>query len=306
MRFSHVEAFRAVMVSGSTTTAAKVLHTSQPNVSRSIAQLEKLTGLRLFERLPGRLVPTSEGIAFFKEVQRSFKGLRYLEEAAGRIRRFSGGSLSLAAVQVAALGILPRAIKRFAQDFPETSISVNIGHSSAVAQWVDDQTSDIGIVSQVSEIYGLYNEKLYELDAVCIMPGGHHLAEKTVITPDDLAEEPFIALPQNEFGQSEVEELFAGADVARRVSLKTSYSLVTCALVAQQLGVAIVNPIAAFEYKDKGLVTRPFLPAIKHRGYLVLHPGRQDDRVIVQFATSVKDVVQGDLGAILEQPVTPS
>ncbi|WP_299846464.1 LysR substrate-binding domain-containing protein [uncultured Paracoccus sp.] len=303
MRFSHVEAFRAVMVSGSTTMAAKVLHTSQPNVSRSISQLEKLTGLRLFERQPGRLVPTSEGFAFFKEVQRSFNGLRYLEEAAGRIRRFSGGSLSLAAVQVPAFGLLPRVIKRFAQDFPETSMSVNIGHSSAVASWIDDQTSDIGIVSQVNEAYGLYSEKLYELDAVCIMPGGHYLAKKPVITPGDLAEEPFIALPQNEFGQSEVEELFAGADVSRRVSLKTPYSLIMCALVAQQLGVAIVNPLAALDYKDKGVVTRPFLPAIKHHGYLVLHPGRQEDRMISKFAASVREVIRSDLAAILGQSV---
>ncbi|SEO35580.1 DNA-binding transcriptional regulator, LysR family [Paracoccus alcaliphilus] len=303
MRFSHVEAFRAVMMSGSTTTAAKVLHTSQPNVSRSIAQLEKLTGLRLFERLPGRLVPTGEGLAFFKEVQRSFNGLRYLEEAAARIRRFSGGSLSIAAVQILALGLVPRAIKKFVEDFPEASISVNIGHSSDVAQWVDDQTSDMGIVSQVSEAYGLQSEKLYEVDAVCVMPREHRLAKKKIITPDDLADEPFISPPQNEFGRSEIDELFAEAVVSRRVNLKTSYSLVTCALVAQQLGVAIVNPLAAFEYKASDVITRPFLPAIKHRGFLVFHPGRQDDRIIALFSAALSDIVKRDLDEILNPTV---
>ncbi|MDF3907280.1 LysR substrate-binding domain-containing protein [Paracoccus sp. AS002] len=303
MRFSHVEAFRAVMMSGSTTTAAKVLHTSQPNVSRSIAQLEKLTGLRLFERLPGRLVPTGEGLAFFKEVQRSFNGLRYLEEAAARIRRFSGGSLSIAAVQILALGLVPRAIKKFVEDFPEASISVNIGHSSDVAQWVDDQTSDMGIVSQVSEAYGLQSEKLYEVDAVCVMPREHRLAKKKIITPDDLVDEPFISPPQNEFGRSEIDELFAEAVVSRRVNLKTSYSLVTCALVAQQLGVAIVNPLAAFEYKASDVITRPFLPAIKHRGFLVFHPGRQDDRIIALFSAALSDIVKRDLDEILNPTV---
>lgn len=303
MRFSHVEAFRAVMMSGSTTTAAKVLHTSQPNVSRSIAQLEKLTGLRLFERLPGRLVPTGEGLAFFKEVQRSFNGLRYLEEAAARIRRFSGGSLSIAAVQILALGLVPRAIKKFVEDFPEASISVNIGHSSDVAQWVDDQTSDMGIVSQVSEAYGLQSEKLYEVDAVCVMPREHRLAKKKIITPDDLVDEPFISPPQNEFGRSEIDELFAEAVVSRRVNLKTSYSLVTCALVAQQLGVAIVNPLAAFEYKANDVITRPFLPAIKHRGFLVFHPGRQDDRIIALFSAALSDIVKRDLDEILNPTV---
>lgn len=41
MRFSEIEAFRAVMLSGSTTAAAQTLHTSQPNVSRAIALLEQ-------------------------------------------------------------------------------------------------------------------------------------------------------------------------------------------------------------------------------------------------------------------------
>ena len=113
MRSSYVEAFRAVMLSGSTTAAARLLHTSQPNVSRSITKLEKHTGLRLFDRLPGKVVPTKDGRAFFKEVQSSFVGLQRLEDAARRIRRFSGSYLRIAGIQTLALGLLPRAIKRF-------------------------------------------------------------------------------------------------------------------------------------------------------------------------------------------------
>lgn len=58
MNFKQVEAFRAVMLSGSMTAAAEALHTSQPNISRLIAQLERLNGFSLFERIGSRLVPT--------------------------------------------------------------------------------------------------------------------------------------------------------------------------------------------------------------------------------------------------------
>jgi len=44
VNFKQVEAFRAVMLSGSMTAAAEALHTSQPNISRLIAQLERLNG----------------------------------------------------------------------------------------------------------------------------------------------------------------------------------------------------------------------------------------------------------------------
>ncbi|WP_354679662.1 LysR family transcriptional regulator, partial [Cupriavidus plantarum] len=58
MKFKEISAFQAVMRSGSMTAAATELYTSQPNVSRLIAQLEYATGLTLFTRNAGRLTPT--------------------------------------------------------------------------------------------------------------------------------------------------------------------------------------------------------------------------------------------------------
>ncbi|HUL12242.1 MAG TPA: LysR substrate-binding domain-containing protein [Methylococcaceae bacterium] len=298
MRFSHVEAFRAVMLSGSTTAAAQILHTSQPNISRSIAQLEKMSGLRLFERVPGKLVPTNDGLSFFKEVQRSFAGLRQLDEAAKRIRRFSGGSLTVAAIQILALGLLPRAIKSFAQHYPEVSISIHTGHSSAVSQWVDDQTCDVGIVSQLNEAFGLENEVFYEIDAVCVMPKDHHLAAKAYIGPTDLADEPYISLPRNEYGFSAVDAIFENAGINRIINLETSYSSITCSLVAQGLGIAIVNPLATLDYRHMNIVTRPFLPSIMHSGHLIYRKGHSEDRLISSFVSTLKAAMLDDRGVL--------
>ena len=51
----HIEIFHAVMTAGSLTEAAHLLHTSQPTVSRELARFEKVIGLKLFERVRGRL-----------------------------------------------------------------------------------------------------------------------------------------------------------------------------------------------------------------------------------------------------------
>ncbi|PMS15247.1 transcriptional regulator, partial [Paraburkholderia rhynchosiae] len=60
--FRHIEAFRAVMSSNSMTNAARVMHTSQPQVSRLISQLESITAFPLFERNGSRLNPTQDGL----------------------------------------------------------------------------------------------------------------------------------------------------------------------------------------------------------------------------------------------------
>lgn len=67
----HIEIFHAVMTAGSLTEAAHLLHTSQPTVSRELARFEKVIGLKLFERVRGRLHPTVQGLRLFEEVQRS-------------------------------------------------------------------------------------------------------------------------------------------------------------------------------------------------------------------------------------------
>jgi len=71
----HIEIFHAVMTAGNLTEAARLLHTSQPTVSRELARFEKVIGLTLFERTRGRLHPTVQGLRLFEEVQRSWYGL---------------------------------------------------------------------------------------------------------------------------------------------------------------------------------------------------------------------------------------
>ena len=151
-----------------------------PRFSTSLTQCEQIDfavgeihRFAPFERLPGKIVPTNDGLSFFNEVQHSFVGLQRLEEAAKRIRRFSGGVLRIVAIQTLALGLVPRTIKRFAQIYPETSISIHAGHSTAVSQWVDEQSCDLGVVSHLNEDYGFESEELYQIDGVCLMPRDH-------------------------------------------------------------------------------------------------------------------------------------
>ena len=70
----HVEVFRALMIAGSVTRAAELLHTSQPTVSRELARMEHSIGFPLFERIRGRLRPTM-ALALYDEVRQSYAGL---------------------------------------------------------------------------------------------------------------------------------------------------------------------------------------------------------------------------------------
>ena len=66
MNLRQIEVFRAVMLAGSVTDAARSLHVSQPGISRMLSHIELQLGLRLFERRKGRLLALTfarDGIA---------------------------------------------------------------------------------------------------------------------------------------------------------------------------------------------------------------------------------------------------
>ena len=59
MRLKHIEVFHAVMQTGSVSAAARLLHVTQPAVSRTLQHAELQLGFPLFERVRGRLTPTN-------------------------------------------------------------------------------------------------------------------------------------------------------------------------------------------------------------------------------------------------------
>ena len=60
-----LKVFITVAAEGSFTKAASVLNISQPAVSQNVSELERVTGVRLFDRLPGK-VKLTEGSSFLK------------------------------------------------------------------------------------------------------------------------------------------------------------------------------------------------------------------------------------------------
>lgn len=274
MKLNQIEAFRAVMLYGSMTAAARDLRISQPNVSRLVAQLEKSTAFRLFERIGGRLVPTDEGIALFHEVQRSFVDMQSLAVSASSIRSFGSGRLRIAAIPTFALGFLPRAIKRFNARHRDVALSIHTGSSSTVAHWTASQFCDLGIAMHGQDTSGCEAELLYEVEGVCILPGGHRLASREVILPGDLQSEEFIALTHETGTRSALDTVFAEADVRPNTTLETPYGSIICSLVAQGLGVSVVNPLVARGFAHTGIVARRFKPAVLYAADILFprHP----------------------------------
>ncbi|MBN3200883.1 LysR family transcriptional regulator [Pectobacterium brasiliense] len=254
----HIEIFHAVMTTGNLTEAADLLNTSQPTVSRELARFEKLIQMTLFERLRGRLYPTAQGLQLFEEVQRSYYGLDRIINAASDIRRFQQAQLSIACLPVFSQSLLPDACKPLLAHYPLLNLHIIPQESPLLEEWLSAQRHDLGLTENSLTPAGTERQTLMLLNEVCVLPAGHPLAQKAVLTPQDFADEPFISLSSADSYRQLLDKLFQEQGVSRRMVLETHSAASVCAMVRAGIGLSIVNPLTALDYAASGVVVRPF------------------------------------------------
>lgn len=254
----HIEIFHAVMTAGNLTEAARLLHTSQPTVSRELARFEKVLGLTLFERTRGRLHPTVQGLRLFEEVQRSWYGLDRIVSAAESLREFRQGELSIACLPVFSQSFLPPLLPPFLARYPDVSLNIVPQESPLLEEWLSAQRHDLGLTETLHAPAGTTRTELLTLNEVCVLPCAHPLAAKTVLTPDDFQGENFISLSRLDSYRQLLDTLFAEHQVKRRMVVETHSAASVCAMVRAGAGVSIVNPLTALDYAASGVTVRRF------------------------------------------------
>jgi DNA-binding transcriptional LysR family regulator len=278
-----LEVFNAIVSTGSITAAARHLHVSQPAVSRSLSNLEREIGFALFMRDKKRVVITPEGTSFHEEVRRSYLGLDRLAQAAHEIRELRRAHLRIASLPALSYGMVPGAIKVFLDRNPALKITFEAHMSSHVVESVVNQRIDIGIVQAALEYPGLRVHSSFRSDCVCVMPIGHPYCDKEVSQVADLRNQPLVALPPYTMAgrQFDVFALDGQPIVPRMETLGTSAA---CAMVAEGIGLAIVDPFSA-SFACGRVVQKPFLPTINF-GFRLVYP---DNRVPSSVASSMLD-----------------
>ncbi len=287
-----VEAFRALMLTASTVRAAEMMHVTQPAVSRLVRELQEALELTLFERRGTRLVPTGAAVSLFREVERSFVGMERIAQAAQELRMRRAGVLRVAGMPSLCNGFLPRFAGTFLAERPNLDFALFGLISSSVLDWVVSDQCDVGFAASPIEHGAAHAQPMPTVRYVAVMPEGHRLARRRVLRPTDFAGQPFVALGPTTPSRHRIDEVFARHGVARSVRVETPLSEIACALVASGLGLSICDPFTANEYATRGVVSRPFEPAMAFE-FAALWPSHRTlspvaGEFIAGFATHIK------------------
>lgn len=280
LNLRQIEAFRAVMTTGQMTTAAELLFVTQPAISRLIADLQHATGLRLFDRHGNRIEPTPAAYALMSEVERAFVGLDRIARVAADIARNSAGSLRIVAMPALANGVLARYAAQFLRGRGGLRLSLDGLPSAVVIERLVAGHADIGYADGPVTIAGLTCRPHYDA-AVLALPPGHRLSGSDRITPADLAGERMITIEQGAVFSKRVDVVLAGVPVIRDIAVQLSHS--ACSMVLEGAGLALIDGYSAREFTARGLVIRPFHPALDAGFTELVRPAQADQPLLRAF-----------------------
>lgn len=268
-RLRQLEAFHALLQTGSVTRTAELLSISQPAVSKLLRSLEAETGLPLFNRLRRRLVPTPEAHRLWVEVERLFLSARRVDEVARDIRGFGTGELRVAALPILGLRFLPGVLAKMRARHRRLRLSLAVESSQQVAGTVLAHGADIGFVLPLADERRLARGGTIWLPAVAVLPRTHRYARHRVLTPAEFAGDVFISLGRGYRMRHLVDGLFDDHGVPRRLEIETQNAAAACELAASGAGVTVVDLVTATSIRDRAAVI-PITPTVSFQIDIVL------------------------------------
>ncbi|HBY9714140.1 TPA: LysR family transcriptional regulator [Klebsiella aerogenes] len=208
IRLRHLHTFVAVAQQGTLGRAAETLNLSQPALSKTLNELEQLTGTRLFER--GRLGAqlTLVGEQFLTHAVKVLDALNTAGQALNRKEGMNSDVVRIGALPTAALGILPTVIGQFHKQQKDITLQVATMNNTMLLAGLKSGDVDIGIgrMSDPELMSGLSYELLFLESLKLVVRPGHPLLQETV-TLSRVMEWPVVVSPKGTIPRQNAETL---------------------------------------------------------------------------------------------------
>jgi DNA-binding transcriptional LysR family regulator len=260
LNLRQIEVFRAIMVSGTISGAAKLLYVSQPAVSRLLSHTEQRLGLLLFDRINGRLYPTPEARRLFNEVTVLYQSVQRVNDVADNLVENRDGQLRLACSPNLGQSLLPRALASFCRRYPDLRVVLHTLIPSVLQSAILTHQVELGVAYMPLVHPSLQSLGLFENRIVAVLPKSHRLAKRSRISTTDLMNEHLISYSSDiPLGQL-VRGLFGPENAQPKSRIEVQQAHVACAMVQAGAGVALVDELTVKGPVWSNVVTLPVTP----------------------------------------------
>jgi DNA-binding transcriptional LysR family regulator len=172
--------------------AAQTCFRTQPAISAQVRQLEQELHTSLFDRLGTRIELTEAGKIFRDYAEQILDLRRRAQESIHELERVPRGELVIAANEATCIYVLPEVFAEYKKQFPNVELHVDRSYGTRVVQAVLENQADFGITQLPVSEKRLQVARIYADEIMLIVPAGHWLAKKNLVTARELVEEPLL------------------------------------------------------------------------------------------------------------------
>lgn len=213
---ARVRAFNAVLETGSFSAAAKKLGLSQPAITQSVREIERMADVTLFERRGRAVVPRPICTELYRLTSESER----CETAALRLLK-QHANLETGTFQIGLGNSMPgmALIGEFRRRFPGVQVRVELGPWAKIIAAVVEQRVDVGVLPNVPDDGRFLRTVCVKQDVVAIVAEDSPLAQLAQTSCAELMRHPLIFRTATSSTQRVVDRGFSGGGFEPRPTM---------------------------------------------------------------------------------------
>ena len=270
------------------TNAAKVLHITQPTLSRQMTLLEEQLGVKLFVRDSRPLALTDEGFLLRRRAEEILELVEKTEAEVSAQEEQVEGSVSIGCGELASTKLLMEMVAGFSEQFPRVTFDVYTANADRIKHRMDNGLTDVGLLL---EPVGMERYEFIRMPVrerwVAMMPSGVPLARRKYVTARDLDDIPVI-MPSRQKVHDEVASWF-GDDYEKLRLIGTSNLSTNAALMVQAgMGYALAVEGSMPFLEQSNIRMIPLYPELTATSVLAWKRGKPISTAVSRFLEYIK------------------
>lgn len=255
---------------------------SQPAVTKQIQALEDIYGVLLLERSGRRLKTTEAGETLYNCAREIIKTMDKTEKAMEEVSESRKGSIYLGASNIPGQYILPVLLKKFKDDFPNISISLDISDTEKIFNKIAERELDIGIVGGWFNNRKVEGFEWFQDELVVIIPNSHRLAQRKKVGIEELTTERWIFREKGSGTQKALEDILQAHGIKKddlNVYIEAGSTETVIAAVESGMGISIISRWAVTKIdKNRSIKTLGIDTKNVRRLFYIIYPHQKSRR----------------------------
>jgi len=275
MNLKQLESFVAVVEAKSFTRAAKIMFITQPAISFQIKALEEHLGIQLLNRTDQEVSLTEGGGILYREAKKILLSYGEIVNGIDQLKNLEAGILKLGASTIPGEYILPQYLGEFNKLYPQVDLSLKVGSTQQVMDWLKERVIDLGVIGAAVELPGIKLLPFLEDELVLITPADGGWKNQQVVTVDQLTNYKLILREKGSGTRTVIERILAqqGFEVDKlKVVMELGTTRAVLTAVSAGLGISFVSKWAANDLLEFNKLKQLHIEGLdlKRRLYLII------------------------------------